>query len=65
MPRPKLMEHKKKVYLPVTVDPDVAKEAKASGNASEWVNAACKKFIESERKKSRSPDNKKIMKETL
>ncbi|MCX6127469.1 MAG: hypothetical protein NTX25_00200 [Proteobacteria bacterium] len=42
MPRPKLPEHKKKVYLPVTVDPDVAKEAKASGNASEWVNEMCK-----------------------
>lgn len=42
MPKPKLPEGKKKVYLPVTVDPDVAKEAKASGNASQWVNEMCK-----------------------
>lgn len=54
MPRHKLPDEKKKVRLPVTVDHEIAKIARATGNASEWVNNACKKFVEAERKKHRT-----------
>ncbi|MCX6127519.1 MAG: hypothetical protein NTX25_00465 [Proteobacteria bacterium] len=51
MGRPKLPVDKKKVAMRITVDKEVEKAAKDSGNRSEWVNTVCKSYLEGQKKR--------------
>ena len=53
MGRPKLPDEKKKVGMRITVDKEVERAAKASGNRSEWVNTICKDYLEGQKKKKK------------
>lgn len=41
-----MIEEKKKVQMRLSIDPEVAAAANASGNASEWLSNAGKKELE-------------------
>ena len=48
MSKGKLPDHLRKVPLPIRVHPEVAKAARESGNASEWMNEAGKEKLANE-----------------
>lgn len=50
MARPTMPEKLKKVSIHITVDPEVAEEAKKSGNASRWFEKAGKEKMSKEEK---------------
>lgn len=50
MARPTMPEELKKISIHITVDPEVAEEAKKSGNASRWFEEAGKEKILKEEK---------------